>query len=340
MTIGTGVGASLGCAQESTFKTFATPTRWYEFDSESFTWTKGTKQGVGIRGGGRVARGTRRVVPTAEGDGTLTMDVPAKGLGLVLNNMLGAVTNTNVNVSPSANLQVHTLADLSGKSLTFQKGVPQTNGTVTAFTFLGCKGKSLEFSVAQGDLLKVKAEFDVADFTDAQAYTAPSYTAATNVFHFAEGAVTLGGTVTMPTSTTLATGGTVVANVREFTAGIDNQLVMDRYNLDGTGRKKEPLQGGPLPITGNLKAEFIDAVMYQAFVADTPLSLVLTFTGPIIGGSKAEVLQIVIPQIRFNGELPQVGGWDLPLLNLPFDGLDDGTNQPIYVCYQTADTAL
>ena len=52
-------------------------------------------------------------------------------------------------------------------------------------------------------------------------------------------------------------------------------------------------------------------------------------------------MQITLPEIKLNGELPKANGTDLITLSVDFDGLDNLTAaQPIWVSLRTADTAL
>jgi hypothetical protein len=338
VAVGAGLDASVGVGVESTYGTYATPTRWYEFLKESLDFEKKTVQGQGIRVGSRVARGARRVVATAKGKGDLELEVASKGLGLLFQAACGTSLSTLINGTSFQ--QLHTLGDLAGRSLTIQKGVPQLGGTVSPYTFLGCVVDSFELSAAEGDLLKSKFSFIAKDMTTAQSYVAPSYPAGMSLFHFAQGALVLGGSPTWPTATALATGGTTVANVSEFSLSVGNKLSAERYNLGGAGRMSNPVVG-LRDVKGKLKAEFTDTVLAAAYAADSPLSLVLNFVSTnVISGANVETFQIAIPQIRLNGEIPKVDGTDIVEISTDFDGLDDLVNQPLYIAQVTGDAAL
>src|SRR5690349_17058393 len=90
---------SIGFGVESTFKTYAAPTRFLEFTDESLAWEKNVKQGQGLRVGSRVARTSRRVIPTADGAGDITFEAESKGLGLIWRALLGVGTSTVVSGS-------------------------------------------------------------------------------------------------------------------------------------------------------------------------------------------------------------------------------------------------
>ena len=82
--------ASLGFGVEATYGTGVTPTRWVEYLDESLDYRKNMKQGMGLRAGSRVARSGRRVVPTHDGGGDITMEATSKGMGLLWQACMGA----------------------------------------------------------------------------------------------------------------------------------------------------------------------------------------------------------------------------------------------------------
>jgi hypothetical protein len=67
---------------------------------------------------------------------------------------------------------------------------------------------------------------------------------------------------------------------------------------------------------------------------------VLNLTGGALS-TGTETLQIVLPEVKFDGELPKTNGTDLVTATLSFAVLDNLTAaQPIWVVTRTADTAL
>jgi hypothetical protein len=53
-----------------------------------------------------------------------------------------------------------------------------------------------------------------------------------------------------------------------------------------------------------------------------------------------EKLVITIPAAKFNADTPNVSSPGVIDLGMTFDGYDDGTNPPLTIVYQTADSAL
>ena len=320
---------SVGLGVESVYGTAVARTRWFEFLDESFNFVKNVKQGVGLRVGSRVARSGRRVVASAEGSGDLTIEAVTKGLGLLW--QLGLGSGTSTLVSAGLYQQVFTLGDVM-PSATIQKGIPRADGTVDAYTFTGCMVESLTIDCPNADNLKVKTSWNAKDMTTATAYTAPSYATGPSVFTFAHGAV-YSGALTAPTATALGSAATPVASIRSGSITIKHNLKTDRYNCGGGGRKEKPF-AGIREISGSLVAEYADAAFRDAIVNDTSMTLVKTFT------AGADVLQIVIPDVRFDGDIVKAST-DLAIQDIKWTGLDGLTAaQPIWIVCRTADTAL
>ena len=324
---------SVGLGIESTYGTSVTPTRWLEFTSEDLQWRKAIKQGEGLRVGARVDRSARRVFPTADGGGSVAMEYLPKGLGLLLQAAMG--TGSSTLVSTGLYQQVFTLPD-TPVSATIQKGLPRADGsTVDAYTFLGCVCESVEFDFASGEIVKISTSWDAKDVSSAIGYAAPSYATSPAPLHFG-GATISTGTLTAPTATTLASAPTPLAGVRGGTLTVSHNLQNGRYNIGGGGRKDRPLVG-KRTITGKLSVELAAAApaLRTAILTDSPITIVYTVT---VG---TDVLQLVLPEVKIDGDLPTANGGDQVMQDVNFTVLDGlVAAQPIWVVTRTSDTAL
>ncbi len=335
--------ASVGFGVESTFGTPVTVTRWYEFTDTDLDVNKNVQQGKGLRVGSVVDRSGRRVVTTADAGGSVTAELTTKGFGILWDAILGTTTSTLV--SGTTYQQVFTPA--TGATLplrTIQTGVPTDAGTIQPVTYTSATCESWEFSLDNDGICTLKTAWDAKDWNTATAYTAPSYVAApVNLFHFglsAASGMTIGGAVTVPTATALATGGTAVTNVRSFKLSGANTIAKDRFNLGGAGRKSRQVVGDR-KITGELEVELTDAVVRDAFLAETDSAITLTLTSTESLSTGVAQFQIVIPVARFNGEIPKPNGDGLITLKASFDVLDGlVASAPLYVVHRTADTAI
>ena len=327
MAIGSGIGAQLGIVAETTFNNLVTVTRFLEFTQENIQYNKKVVVGQGLRAGGKVPRSQRRVVATTDASGDFTLDLPTRGLGLLLSFATGTTASV-VTTTTGVYSYTFTLADLLGKSFTTQIGVPQYGGTVTPKTFGGCKVTSWELSAPAGGIVTGKFNIDAASTTTGVSLATASYPAASsnNLFNFSQGSITRNGSS--------------IANVKDFTVTIDNALKTDRFNFGSSGIKAEQVIAGFRKISGKLNVEFSDTVLLGDFLADTAANLVLTFTGAVIANGQSEKLVITVPAAKFNADTPNVAGPGVIDLAMTFDAYDDGTNEPLTIQYQTADSAL
>ena len=325
MAIGSGIGSQLGIATETTFNNSVTVTRFYEFTSENLQYNKKTAVGMGLRAGGQLPRSQRRVVVTTDAGGDIVLDLPTRGLGLLLSHAMGT-TPSAVTTTTGVYSYTFTLGDVYGRSLTAQVGVPQYGGTVTPKTISGAKIQSWEISAPNAGIATGKFTLDGASFTTSTSLATASYSPISNLFNFAQGAITVAGSS--------------VVNIKDFTLTVDNTLKQDRYNLGNAGLKAEQVINGFRKVSGKMTAEFTDTTLLNAFLADTTTALVLTFTGAVIAGGQNEKLTITIPAAKFNADTPNVAGPGVIDLAMTFDAYDDGTNQPLTIVYQTADSAL
>jgi hypothetical protein len=229
--------------------------------------------------------------------------------------------------------------------MTIQKGVPNAAGTVDPYTFAGCTATNAEIMAENGGIVKLKTSWIAQSVTQGGsgnfAYQATSYpNPVPSLFHFAQGAVTLGGSVTAPTTTALASGGTAVANVRAFSLTIDNKVTEDRYTFNNAGKMSQPTVG-LRDIKGKMTVEYTDTTVPAADLADTELAVTLTFTSGETLSTGTAQMQIVLPAIRLNGQIPTVNDPNLVTFDFDFDVLDNLTAaQPIWVVLRTSDAAL
>lgn len=334
-------------AEAVAYRTYAAPTRSYEFNDESLQWMKDAKQGTGLRVSSRLPRSGRRFITKGSGGGDLTMDFASKGLGPLLQAALGgAVTPTQIATS-GAYVQIHTLGDVP-PSLTIQKTTPQVDGsTLTTNTFLGCMVDTMDIDSPNGEIVTVKFGLDIGDINTAQAYVnvASAPYAGGTLFHFGQATARIGGTITAAVTSTVAssTGATTIG-VRNLSLSLNNDLAKDRYNYNGTvsgqARKAKPVVGNRA-LTGKFTAEFDNTTLRDAYLADTDLAILLDFQGEAITTSFAR-LQLVIPVARLDSDaLPKSNGGDLITQDFEFTVLETtpGT-APFQLVYVSSDTTL
>ena len=331
---------SIMVEDESTYGTAVTVARPIEFTDEDLDYDKGVKQGQGMRVGSRLARIARRVVTTKAAKGSVTFELYSKGQGKWWKYLLGSMSSTLV--SGSTYQQVGKLGATTDalQAFTLQKGVVRDDGTVDPYTVPGCLVDSWELTAAQGEIATVKATIDGREVLTATGYASPSYVATPTQFHFAQGSMAFGtGAITMPTTTALASGGTNVLNITDFSMSVDRKLKKDRFPFGLLGKKSKPTSGMP-EIKGKVTVEYTDQTTVNAFLADTTFGIILDFDTGVALSAGNERLQIVLPAIKLEGELPKANKGELIELSVDFTVGDDLTNAPLTVVLRTSDTAL
>lgn len=317
--MGAAIGSNtcLATAEEVTYGTPVAMTRWYEFLSESLERNNNiiTSNGIRCASGRNLRRGSRRVISSRSGGGDVTLEVATTGFGRWFKHLLGG---TPVITGSGPYTHTYPLGDLSGKSLCMQKVLRDSASTeIEAFNFHGCKVLSGEFSISVDQILQLALSIDAEDVDTTTAGAAASYTNPT-LFNF------MGGTLNV--------GGSPVASVTDASVKVTNNLKTDRYYLGSAGLKAEPIDNDFPTVDGSLSAEFISsATFYDRFAADTAAALSLVFT------SGTSSLTIAVPEVRFTGGTPTVGGPDVVVTDVPFEGQYDGTNAGITITYVTAD---
>lgn len=315
MAISGGLGSSLGISvAESTFGTYVAPTRWLEFNNESFAFKKNVVQGKGLKAGGTVGRTSRRVVPTTEVQGDFEFDIPNRGFGLPLAHAMGSYPTA------STGTYTFTLGNQDTKSFTLQVGASQTGGTVTPKNVTGCKVTSWTLSVPNAGIATMKMSVDAQKYEISTALASPSYTAAYSAFHFAQASISVAGTT--------------VANIRDFNLTVENNLKVDRFNLSSSGLKSAPVHNDFRKVTGSLTAEFTDTTLLTSFNADTSFALVVTLT------NGTEIIAITLPAVYLNDGNHMVGGPSTIDIPFTFEALDNTTVEPLTIVYTTADASL
>jgi hypothetical protein len=328
MAIGSGLGAQLGIASETTYGTFVAPGKFIEFTKESLALKKTTAQSAGIAAGRLMALASRRVVTRREVAGSLEMEVTNKGMGLLLQTLMGTSVTPVQQAVTAAYLQTHTLASVAGKSLTIQKGVPLTTGTVTDKTFTGCKITSGEFSCGVGEMLTASFEIDGRDCDETQTLAAASYSNM-SPFHFGQMAVKSGS----------YGAETALDGIRKMTCKIERPQDVERFYANQSALKSAPVENDQVKISGSLETDYVGVTLDDLHTSDGATSLVWEFVGPLIASTYFETFRIKLPAVKLDEGPPVVDGFGVVKPTFNYTALYDGTN-PVAIEYMTTDTAL
>lgn len=342
----TQLDASVAFGLETLYGTAVAPTRAYEFTDESLEWQPSFVQGVGLRAGSRMHRAARRGLGKQAAGGDFTVECVSKGFGFLWNAALGASTSTMISAGPAYQQNHSVLLQDYLPSYTIQKGIPLLgSATVKPHTFAGAQCKSFELSISTGGILTMKQSYMAKSIdTTVATYTAPVYPATPQLFTFTGGAITIGGTVTAPTATALATGGTAVADIRDWSLSWDNKLDEAGYTFGNSGMRGRPGALGLASGSGKITAEFDSAVLRDAYLNQTDLGMVMNFVCPVaITGAVFPTISVYIPDIRLEGEIPKASNsnGDVITQSISYTILDSLVSSgPLVVSCITPDTAI
>lgn len=329
MSIRSGLASQIGYAEETTWGTVATPTRFLEFNDESLALETEMIDGAGLRASNRHLRTDRTALGAKNPGGDVTHEVHSKGFSLLLKHMLGT-TPTITTPGGGTNTRDHTISaigDPYGLSLTVQKGVPDVSGTVQPFTYLGCKVASWELSNEVNGNLMLKLTFDAQDEENSTSLASASYPASSEILTY------VGGTLNIASSA-------VDVKSVSITGDVGYGDGASRHMIRSSRLKKQQIAAGMYVIEGTVDAEFESLTAYNRFINKTLAQLDVTWQAPTaIEGSLYPYLKVTLANVQFMGETPKVGGPDVVGQPLPFRALYDGSTGPLVSVYRTSDTS-
>ena len=316
----------IGFADESTYGTAATVTRFFEFNSESIEEAEGRTEGDPLRVGTFVRRSDRFTPYFAGASGTIEFDVLSKGFGFWLKHMLGQVATTGP-TETSVYTHTGTMADLYGKSFTCQVGRPfNPSGTVQPFTYSGGKVTewTLSNSVDANLVLSLGVDFQSVDH--ATELATASYPSGMEPLTWAGGVLTIDGDA---------------FDITEVSISGNNGLDVDRRQIRANTAKKEPT-GGRREVEFSISADF-DSMDQRNRVHSTTrsgalASIVTTWNGPtLLGTSLYPSVTVTLPAARFDSWSAANGGPEAISQTLSGVGTYDGTNSAVTIAIANAD---
>lgn len=345
MSVGSGLAAQIGIANETTPNTPVAVTTFTEFTSETLERRPNRAQGVGLRAGGLVPRGQRYIEVTHDGGGQVTFDLPTKGLGKWLQAMFGSYTTTAVQQgSTAAYQQIHNLGSADGKTFTLQKGAPSIDGAVNPLTLSGCKVTDWTLTSGPNAIATLQCTVDAVDIAPTGAgplgLQTASYSASTGLFAFHQLAVTTASAMTVATGVWTPTTPAPIGIVRNFQLKGGQPKDAARWQA-GSQTKAEQLVNDYQPITGQIDIDFASMSLYTQFASLGSVVLQAAFTGAQIAAPYNYQLLLTMPfAVLESGATPQVSGPGVVTVSYPFTAKDDGTNGALQAVYMSTDTTV
>jgi len=335
--VSTLLDGQFGMKVESTPNTPVTPDRFYEVLADSsHNWDPMPLQGVGLRVGSTYPRSARRIVGVGKGEFTVKAELQSKGFGVLLG-AVSTATSTNVAGATYQQLCTSVLTATYRSAYTCQFGVPRTDGTVDAYTYAGCVPTAFEIDAPERGIPTISVSWWAQSLATATALATASYSSSPTTYSDSASAAgtTFGGTITAPTSTALASGGTASSNIRSWTLSVDLG-VNERPAL---GSWQRPTFGAP---SATLKVvQDYDATTTRALqISQGATSFTGYYTGAALS-TGVEGFYVVVPTMKLDdGALGQLTAGEGSVPDVTFTVLDDLTNAAWYMVSRTADTAL
>lgn len=328
MATGAGTATVLGTGIETVYGTPVAITKRHPFTTEGLQRASTPLQSNAITGS---LAGFRRagVISRRSGAGPLNLELSKQGMGRWLQLMAGSSAAPVQQAATIAYLQTHPAGSLDRK-LTLQKVIRDLAGVeVETFTFHGVICTQWELGVNVDGIPSLNLTLDAEDVETTTTSTAllalgePAH----NPFNWTQASLTLAGVPAARVTAMSATG--------------TNSQDVEGYFLGGGGTKSEPTLGDFRGLTGSLTAEFADpTVIYDRFTAYSAHPLKLEFIGEIIASTHAYRFTIDIPEVRFSGSTPVVGGPGKVTIDGPFEAFFNGTNPTYTLEFMSTDTTV
>jgi hypothetical protein len=333
----------VGWIPEVTYGTPLTPTQFGELDMSrtKHTWDPKVIQGSGMQvGDGGFDRAGRSVAVVGQGSGELGMDYQTRGFGRLIDSFFGNGASTLVSGSTYQHVFTSALTGSLLPARTLELGVVRADapGTVDAYRYAGVTFSKLTIGCDTGDICKFTGEFDAKSSARTTSPATATYPVLGIPFHFGHAVMTVGGTVVLPTTTALASGGTPVTNARSFNYVLDNQVDTDDWAI-GASRNQPRVSKrvGTLAV----EARYDDAVYDDALVAHTTVPITITLTNTAVALSTGfATLQLVFPACKLEPNDRPAPSQETPTTDLSLRILKPDTGQAMYVVHRTADATI
>lgn len=354
-TYASGLSGQVGVVAAPTYGDSATAvTHFYEFLSETLTFTPGWLDGQGLKAGQAYQRAARTVQSQFTAAGDIVMEhtigsaanAVADSMGFWWKYALGSAFTTPTLVLGTAYQQLHTNGSKAGQYITAQVGRPQISGvTVQPFTYTGVKITDWEFSCSDNQIAQLKVTCDAQNELTSVALGAASYPSPNGLFAFSDATVmTIGGTASTASGLTSVSGGAALGSrVSGITLTGSTPMKTTRFGLGNAGLKGEPIENAIPSVTGTLSTEFYSRTeLYDVFKSSGTVPLQFDFTkfdaagndaNGVAAGPNPYRLSVILPAVKFKTAAVNVSGPDVIPQSIGFQAYDDGsgTNPVIQV---------
>lgn len=339
---------SLGLKKETTYGTAVTVDRFFEWHrGNSIDWDPQPIEGEGMQATyGGFTLTNRRVPGFGQASGSLKFDLLSKTFGTLLEGAVGTASSTVVSGATYQQLFTPTQAAAVLNSYTVQEGIYLPDGSTVTYTYAGCSIKGFEIDAPSRAPLTLMVDVDGRSLATGTAYATPSYTAASTLITTAlptSGAATIGGTLTVPTTTALgSTSGGTAAAIKAWNLKGDNDLDTGREVVGG---RNQPTVGSRAASILKTTIEYdatTGATLRDAQINQTAVPLLLSVTTAESLSTGVAQLQLAVPAAFINsGAIPQPSDNKVITTDIEWKiARDVSKTAAYYLVLRTADSAL
>lgn len=331
--------AQWGMAKETTYNTPVTVSRFFpHLEANRFPWLTRRRSGRGLMaGGGRVVRVDRSVTPIGQGELVVTAELASKGFGVLLEAACGVGASTLVAGTTYQHVFHPGITGTVMPSYTIQRAIPRNDGTIDVETFAGCTAKSASIDCPEDDIMTVSVTFDARSYTTATALAVATYASGATLFDHSQGAASVGGALTVPTSTALGSVATSFGHFRSWRLAWDHSADDGRWVL---GSRNIPTVSRLVPTLGGT-VEYNDTQLRTAYLASTALPAAFTHTTTEALSTGTATFQAVIPAFYLTNPVPEGVGGETVTADITGEVQGDLVgSRPFYLVLRTADAAL
>lgn len=335
----------LGFKNEGTWNTAETVDEFVEWlPGNGIEWDPEVVQGAGLRVGSQVDRSARRVAQIGQGSGKLAFELMSVGCGNLIKGLCG--TGVSTDSGDTTTFQELFTLDYDGTypdAFTFQEGIVTPGGTVHTYTYAGCSITEGEIEMPESGIVTVTLGIDARSLATNTSLASASYPSGGSLFTSAlptTNGAKFGGTLTVPTTTAVASSTGTSTAVKSWKLSIKNNLDVKRRVMGGRNRptvgKREAVLSATVEYDATTGGTFRDA-----YLAQTGLAILLDLqTAEALTTGNAR-FQVAIPVAKIDkGPIPMPEDGKTVTTSIDFKVLDDLTNAPLYLVRRTAETAL
>jgi len=313
---GLGVNTWMGLADESTYGTFVTPTKFFEINSETLT-----KEIRKIRSSSvyqSAMRAGRKVPGAIACSGDVVLDLTWEGWSLFLKHLLGSVATTQPDASAAPTVYDHAFSPTA----TLPTGMSiEINRDISSFKFQGCKIVGARFSIAVDGVLQLTLSIVAQDVTYGTATTLGTLTESDMII-FTEGVLQWNS---------------VDQDVENAEVEISNNLTVDRRFI-GSALIGEPVFDDKRSTVGRFLTDFQSTTLFADFVASTRRLLTLIFTGDTITSPYTQLLTLSMPLAEIDSDNMNVNSPGPIPEEISFEALFNSSNDEITITLRNTET--